>query len=165
MNLNKVLLIGRVSQEVEARELPSGQLVATINIATNRMYKDRNGEQRSDTQFHRIVAWSKLGETCKQYLQKGQLIFVEGRIQYRTWLTPNGEKRTTTEIVADNIRFGPKSQSSQGQAAAAGSPPSPSATAGTAEPAPSASSGQAAEPTETTIEEFEPQSDTFEIPY
>ena len=155
MNLNKVLLIGRVSQEVEARELPSGQMVATINIATNRMYKDRNGEQRSDTQFHRIVAWAKLAETCKQYLQKGQLIFVEGRLQYRSWLTPGGEKRTTTEIVADNIRFGPKSQSTgQGQA---GSQPSQNAAAGTA--------GQATEPTETTIEEFEPQSDTFEIPY
>lgn len=157
MNLNKVLLIGRVSQAVEARELPSGQLVATINIATNRMYKDRNGEQRSDTQFHRIVAWAKLAETCKQYLQKGQLIFVEGRIQYRTWLTPNGEKRTTTEIVADNIRFGPKSASTGSAQAQGGQGPSTGS--------PRSDSGQAAEPTETTIEEFEPQSDTFEIPY
>ena len=154
MNLNRVLLIGRVSQEVEARELPSGQLVATINLATNRMYKDRNGEQRSDTQFHRIVAWAKLAETCKQYLQKGQLIFVEGRLQYRTWLTPNGEKRTTTEIVADNIRFGPKSASTSSAQVNAGK--SNQQEGQTAAPA---------EPTETTIDEFEPQSDTFEIPY
>ena len=83
MNLNKVFLIGRLTQDVEYKEIGSGTPVATINIATNRVYKDKTGEQRSDVQYHRIIAWGKLAELCKNYISKGRLIMVEGRITYR----------------------------------------------------------------------------------
>ena len=137
MNLNKVFLIGRLTQDVDYRELNSGTPVATINIATNRFYKDKTGEQRKETQFHRIIAWGKLGELAKNYLAKGGLVLVEGRITYRNWLTPSGEKKYQTEIIAENITFGPRSSNAGGTQTE----------------------------TPATLEEFEPQSDVFEIPY
>ncbi|GIW66205.1 MAG: single-stranded DNA-binding protein [Candidatus Parcubacteria bacterium] len=109
MNLNKVFLIGRLVQEVDFKITPNGTQVAFLNIATNRIYKDKNNQNVKETEFHKIIAWGKLAETCRNYLNKGRLILVEGRIHYRNWLTPNGEKRTTTEIIAENITFGPKS--------------------------------------------------------
>lgn len=138
MNLNKVYLIGRLTQDVDFKELNSGTPVATINIATNRFYKDRTGEQRKEAQFHRVIAWGKLGELAKNYLTKGSLVLIEGRITYRNWLTPSGEKRYQTEIIAENITFGPKN---------------------------SGGGAESQTETSTTLEEFEPQSDTFEIPY
>jgi single-strand DNA-binding protein len=109
MNLNKVFLIGRLVQEVDFKVLPqTGNQIAILNLATNRTYKDRNNQNITETEFHKIVIWGKLAETCKNYLNKGRLVFVEGRIHYRTWLTPEGQKRQTTEIIAENIIFGPK---------------------------------------------------------
>lgn len=108
MNLNKVFLIGRLVKEVDFRIISTGNQVAVLNIATNRVYKDRNNQNITETEYHRVIAWGKLAETCKNYLNKGRMIFVEGRIHYRQWLTPGGEKKFTTEIIAENIRFGPK---------------------------------------------------------
>lgn len=108
MNLNKVFLIGRLVQDIEFKVVPSGTPIAIINLATNRTYKDRNGINRTETEFHRVIAWDKLAELCRDYLKRGQLIFVEGRIHYRTWLSADGSKRITTEIIAENIVFGPK---------------------------------------------------------
>lgn len=152
------MIIGRLTQDVETKELPSGTQVATMSVATNRVYKDRAGENRSETEFHRIVAWGKLAELCKAYLAKGRLVFIEGRIQYRSWLTPTGEKRTTTEIVADNVRFGPKGTSTE----TSGESQSNSSTQ-TDGQAPAASSSKGGD--EAISEDLEPQSDTFEIPY
>lgn len=108
MNLNKIFLIGRLTQDVEVKYLPSGTPVATVNVATNRFYRDKDNQQREETQYHRVIAWGKLAELCKQFLTKGRLVFVEGRVTYRSWLTVNGDKRTQTEIVAERIQFGPR---------------------------------------------------------
>lgn len=108
MNLNKVFLIGRLTQDVEFRFLPSGTPMAILNLATNRSYKDKLGNLKEETEYHKIVVWGKLAELCQKYLSKGRLIFVEGRIRSRTWLDQNGNKRTSYEIIAENIKFGPK---------------------------------------------------------
>lgn len=108
MNLNKVFLIGRLTQEVDFRYLPSGAPIANLNLATNRVYKDRTGNLKEEVEYHKIVVWGKLAELCRQYLSKGRLIFVEGRIRSRNWLDSQGNKRISYEIVAENIRFGPK---------------------------------------------------------
>lgn len=113
MNLNKVFLIGRLVQEVELRYLPSGSPVATLNIATNRAYRDKQGNLKEETEYHRVIAWGKLGETCKQFLTKGRLVFVEGRIRSRSWIDTQGNKRTSFEIIAETIRFGPKPGSAE----------------------------------------------------
>ncbi len=109
MNLNKVFLIGRLTQEVDFRYLPSGTALAVLNLATNRIYKDRLGNTKEETEYHRIVVWGKLAELCRQYLNKGRLIFVEGRIRSRVYLDSQGNKKLSYEIVAENIKFGPKS--------------------------------------------------------
>lgn len=108
MNLNKVFLIGRLTQNVDFKLLPSGTAIATLNLATNRNYKDKSGNLREETEYHRIVVWGKLAELCQKYLSKGRLIFVEGRIRSRSWLDTNGNKRISYEIIAENIRFGPR---------------------------------------------------------
>ncbi len=109
MNLNKVFLIGRLVQDVDFKIAPSGTPIAILNIATNRSYRDRTGQQKTETEFHRIVAWGRLAELCRDYLSKGRLIMVEGRLHYRTWLAADGTKRNQTEIIAESIQFGPKS--------------------------------------------------------
>lgn len=108
MNLNKVFLIGRLTQEVDFRYLNSGSPLAILNLATNRVYKDRNSNLKEEVEYHRIVAWGKLAELCRNYLSKGRLVFVEGRIRSRTWVDTQGNRRTSYEIIAENIRFGPK---------------------------------------------------------
>lgn len=110
MNLNKVFLIGRITQEVEFKYLPSGTAIALFNVATNRAFKDKAGNLKEETEYHRIVAWGKLGELCKKFLTKGRLVFVEGRIHSRSWLDNQGNKKVSYEIIAENVRFGPKSQ-------------------------------------------------------
>ncbi|MCS7200906.1 MAG: single-stranded DNA-binding protein [Patescibacteria group bacterium] len=109
MNLNKVFLIGRLTQEVDFRYLPSGNPIAILNIATNRIYKDRTGNTREEAEYHRVVVWGKLAELCRNYLSKGRLVFVEGRIRSRSWVDTQGNRRSSYEIVAENIRFGPRS--------------------------------------------------------
>lgn len=108
MNLNKVFLIGRLVKEIDFRISSSGNQVAVLNIATNRTYRDKNNQNINETEFHRIIVWGKLAENCKNYLTKGRLILIEGRIHYRNWLTPDGQKKFITEIIAENIIFGPK---------------------------------------------------------
>jgi single-strand DNA-binding protein len=108
MNLNKVFLIGRLTQEVDFRYLPSGNPLAILNLATNRVFKDRSANLKEEVEYHRIVVWGKLAELCRNYLAKGRLVFVEGRIKSRSWVDTQGNKRTTYEIVAENIKFGPR---------------------------------------------------------
>ncbi len=105
MDLNKVMLLGRMTQDPQSRSTASGQNVASFSIATNRRWKDRNnGEMKEEVQFHNIVAWGKLGDICSQYMRKGTRILVEGRIQNRSWDDPQtGQKKYRTEIVAENI--------------------------------------------------------------
>ncbi len=108
MNLNKVFLIGRLVQDVELKYLPSGTSIAVLNIATNRVYKDKQGNTKEETEYHRVIAWGRLGDLCKKFLMKGRLVFIEGRIHSRSWIDAQGNKRISYEIIAENIKFGPK---------------------------------------------------------
>ena len=99
MNLNKVFLIGRLTQEVDFRFLPSGTSIATLNLATNRVFKDKTGNLREEVEYHKVIAWGKLADLCRQYLNKGRLVFVEGRIKSRNWLDSQGNKRISYELL------------------------------------------------------------------
>lgn len=112
MNLNKVILIGRVTTDIEMRSTPSGQSVCTFSLATNRTWKDKSGQKQEDSQFHRIVLWQKLAEIASQFLSKGALVMIEGRIQNRSWEDKSGVKRYTTEIIGENMQMGPRTQGS-----------------------------------------------------
>ncbi|OGL90238.1 hypothetical protein A3I45_01635 [Candidatus Uhrbacteria bacterium RIFCSPLOWO2_02_FULL_53_10] len=108
MNLNKAIVAGNLTRDPELRTMPSGGHVVTFGLATNRFWKDQNGAQQKDTQFHNIVAFGKLAETTAKFLVKGRLALVEGRIQNRSYVAKDGQKRYTSEIVAEVIQFGPQ---------------------------------------------------------
>jgi len=101
--VNKVILLGNLGKDPELSYLPSGQSVAKFTLATNRKFKDKNGELKDETEWHNIVAWGKLGEIAAQYLKKGRQAYVEGRIRSRNWEDREGKQRTTVEIVADEV--------------------------------------------------------------
>jgi single-strand DNA-binding protein len=101
--LNKVLLIGNLGRDPEMRHTPSGTPVANFTLATNESFVDRSGNRQDRTEWHRIVVWSKLAEICGQYLRKGSQVFLEGRIQTRQWEDQQGQKRSTTEVVVNNM--------------------------------------------------------------
>ena len=105
MYLNKVLLYGNLTRDPELRALPSGQQVASFGLATNRSYKDKNGQRQEQTEFHNIVAFGRLAEIVGQYCKKGRPLYVEGRLQTRSWES-DGRKNYRTEIVMDNFQFG-----------------------------------------------------------
>ncbi len=105
MSVNKVILVGRLGRDPETRYTGSGQAVANFSLATDETYKDRNGERQKRTEWHKIVVWGKQAEIAQQYLKKGSLIFIEGRIQSREWQDKEGQKRTSFEIVANNFRM------------------------------------------------------------
>lgn len=113
MNLNKAFVLGRVSQDPQIKSLPSGDLVANFGIATNRIFYDKNREKQEQTEFHNIVAFGKLAEIVQQYLKQGSLVLIEGRLQTRSWEDKDGIKRYRTEIIAEAMQLGPKSQSNQ----------------------------------------------------
>lgn len=103
MDLNKVMIIGRITKTPELRTTPSGQSVTSFNAATNRQYTDASGQKQEKAEFHSIVAWGKLAEICCQYLTKGRRVFIEGRLQTRDWVGQDGLRRYATEIIADNM--------------------------------------------------------------
>lgn len=103
MDLNKVMLIGRLTRDPETRTTPQGVNVTSFGLATNLIWTNPAGERQEKVEYHNIVAWRKLGEICAQYLKKGRRVFIEGRLQTRTWEDQNGTKRQRTEIVADNM--------------------------------------------------------------
>jgi single-strand DNA-binding protein len=103
--VNKALLIGRLGADPEVRYTPDGTMVTNFRLATDLQWKDKNGEKLQRTEWHRIVAYGKLAEICSNYLSKGKLIFIEGRIQTRSWEDKDGVKRSTTEIVAANMQM------------------------------------------------------------
>jgi single-strand DNA-binding protein len=105
MSVNKVILVGRLGRDPETRYTSGGQAVANFSMATDESYKDRNGERQKRTEWHKIVVWGKQAEIAQQYLKKGSLIFVEGRIQSREWQDKEGQKRTAFEIVANSFRM------------------------------------------------------------
>ena len=105
MSVNKVILVGRLGRDPETRFTGGGQAVANFSVATDETYKDKNGERQKRTEWHKIVVWGKQAEIAQQYLKKGSLIFIEGRIQSREWQDKEGQKRTSFEIVASNFRM------------------------------------------------------------
>ena len=105
MSVNKVILVGRLGRDPETRYTGGGQAVANFSVATDESYKDKNGERQKRTEWHKIVVWGKQAEIAQQYLKKGSLIFIEGRIQSREWQDKEGQKRTSFEIVANNFRM------------------------------------------------------------
>jgi single-strand DNA-binding protein len=109
MNLNKVFLIGRVASDPESRTTPQGQQVCTFRVATNRTWTNKSTNQKQEkTEFHSIVLWRRLAEIAAQYLQKGALVMIEGRIETRSWQDNAGVKKYRTEIIGENMQLGPR---------------------------------------------------------
>jgi single-strand DNA-binding protein len=104
-DLNKTMIIGRLTRDPESRNIPTGQLVSSFSVATGRSWKDKSGAKQEKTEFHNVVAWGKLAEICKQYLNKGKKVFIEGRLQTRSWDDQNGQKKYKTEIIAENMQM------------------------------------------------------------
>lgn len=110
-SLNRAQVIGNLTRDPEVKTLPSGQSVTSFAVATNRRWKDKDGNTKEDTQYHEISIWGRLGELASQMLQKGKKVFVEGRLQTDSWEGTDGAKRSRTQIVADNfIPLSPKSE-------------------------------------------------------
>ncbi len=103
--VNKAILIGRLGKDPEVRYTPDGTMVTNFTMATDETYKDKNGEKVQRTEWHRIVTFGKLAEICGNYLVKGKLVFIEGRIQTRAWEDKEGVKRNTTEIIASDMKM------------------------------------------------------------
>jgi single-strand DNA-binding protein len=120
MNLNKVMLIGRLTRDPEMRYTPSGAPVTSFSLATNRYGQSTDGEKKEYTDYHNVVAWNigkrNLAEICGQYLHKGSLVYVEGRLQTRSWEGQDGQKRKTTEINATEVQFLESRQQNQSHA-------------------------------------------------
>jgi single-strand DNA-binding protein len=113
MYLNKALIIGNLTRDPEMRSLPSGIQVTSFSVATNRVWKDKDGAKQESTEFHNIVVFGRQAETSAQYLKKGASVLVEGRLQTRSWES-EGQKKYRTEIVADRVQFGPRGGTSEG---------------------------------------------------
>lgn len=103
LSLNRAQIIGNLTRDPELRYTPNGQAVASFAVATNRAYMDASGEKKESAEFHDIVTWGKLAEICQQLLSKGRKVYIEGRLQTRTWEGQDGVKRQKTEIVAENM--------------------------------------------------------------
>jgi|AntAceMinimDraft_17_1070374.scaffolds.fasta_scaffold194858_2 single-strand DNA-binding protein len=109
MNFNKVIIVGRMTADPELRTVSSGNSVTSFGVATNRYWVNKQGERQEGTEFHNVVVWGKQAEIVNQFLKKGSLILIEGRLQTRDWEGRDGQKRRTTEIVAQRVQFGPRS--------------------------------------------------------
>lgn len=120
-SVNKVILVGRLGQDPEVRYTQGGTPVANIRIATDETWKDQSGERQQRTEWHTVVLWRRLAEICGQYLSKGRQVYIEGKLQTRSWQDREGNKRYSTEVQADNmVMLGGRSE--EGQAAPAAQP-------------------------------------------
>ncbi|OGG47338.1 single-stranded DNA-binding protein [Candidatus Kaiserbacteria bacterium RIFCSPHIGHO2_01_FULL_49_13] len=119
MYLNKAFIIGNLTRDPELRSLPSGVQVASFGVATNRVWKNKEGAKQESTEFHNIVVFGRQAETAAQYLKKGSSVLVEGRLQTRSW-DSEGTKKYRTEIVADRVQFGPRGGMGAGSGAGEG---------------------------------------------
>lgn len=126
MSLNQAQIIGNLTKDPEVRQTPNGNTVATFTIATNFTWKDSNGQKQEKAEFHNIVAWGKLAEICQNYLNKGQKIYIQGRLQTRDWEAEDGSRRYKTEIIAENMIMLSSSQGSSNNSYQAQEEPMPS---------------------------------------
>lgn len=108
MNLNKVFLVGRLTRDPENKVLSSGQSLTSFGMATDRFYTDKNGQKQQQTEFHNIVLFGRLADIAAQYLNKGSLVLIEGRLRTRTWQDSSGNRRSRTEITAERMQLGPR---------------------------------------------------------
>ena len=116
MDLNKAMIIGRLTRDPEIRTTPGGATVASFSVATNYVWTNQSGQKQEQVEFHNVVAWRKLAEIIGQYLKKGSQVYIEGRLQTRSWEGNDGQKRNRTEIVADNmIMLGSRSTSTNSE--------------------------------------------------
>lgn len=114
MNINKVILIGNLASDPELRTTPEGQPVCSFRLATNRIWIDKQtGQKHQKTEFHNVVCWRRLAEIASQYLKKGSMVFVEGRLETRSWEDKTGAKKSRTEIIVENLQLGPRSMKAQ----------------------------------------------------
>ena len=117
MNFNKAIIVGNLTQDPEVRTIPSGDKVANFSVATNRTWTDKtSGEKQQRAEFHNIVLWRRLAEIAEQYLSKGSLVLIEGRIETRKWEDKDGNTKYKTEIVGENMQMGPRRDSSTSSA-------------------------------------------------
>lgn len=112
MNVNRAIIVGRLTRDPEMRTTPGGQSVVSLSLATNNFWTDKSGQKQEKTEFHNIVLWGRLAEIAGQYLTKGQECFVEGRLQTRTYTGKDGIERRTTEIVGETMQLGSRAQGS-----------------------------------------------------
>jgi single-strand DNA-binding protein len=125
-SINKVILIGNLGRDPEVRYTPGGTAVANFTLATTDSWKNKDGDQESRTEWHRVVAWSRLGEICGEYLSKGSQVYIEGSLQTNEWEDQEGNKRKTTEIRAWRMQMlGPKTQEAQSKKEGTSFPPPP----------------------------------------
>lgn len=117
MNVNKAILVGRITNDLEMKTTQTGKEVLSFGLATNRTWKDQSGTKQESTNYHNIVAWGKTAQTIAQYCSKGQELYVEGRSETRSWEDDNGKKQYRTEVVVDQFQFGssPKESSNETQ--------------------------------------------------
>ncbi len=104
-SVNKAILLGNLGQDPDLRYTPSSAAVCTLNIATTEVSKDSRGNKHENTEWHRVIVWNKMAENCAKYLSKGSSVYIEGRIQTRSWDDQRGEKKYSTEIVASSMQF------------------------------------------------------------
>jgi single-strand DNA-binding protein len=115
MYINKVMIFGNLTRDPELRAMPSGMNVCNFSVATNRVFRDRDGKKQEQTDFHNIVVFGRQADTVAQYLKKGSSVYVEGRLQTRSWDDKtSGEKKYRTEVIADRVQFGPRSSGGGG---------------------------------------------------
>jgi single-strand DNA-binding protein len=108
MNLNKVIIVGRVTADPQLRTTPGGQSVVTLGVATNRTWTDKNGAKQEETEFHNVVIWGRQAEVASQYLTKGATVMIEGRLRTRSWTDKQGAQRRTTEVMSERMQLGPR---------------------------------------------------------
>ncbi len=123
--INKVILVGNLGQDPELKYTQSGTAVATLSVATNRVWKDRDGNKQEETEWHRVIVWNQTAEFCGNYLSKGNKVYVEGRLQTRKWQDQSGNDRYTTEVVANELKSLSPKASEGGAGGFGGEPPMP----------------------------------------
>lgn len=158
MNLNKVLLVGRTTAQPELRKTAGGQSVTTFSVATNRVWTDKAGARQEETEFHNVVVWGRQAEIASQFLVKGAMVMVEGRLATRSWQDKQGSTHKTTEIICERFQLGPKPQGAPGGGRSGGGE--------WAQKAPTESASQASAAEEIPVIDLdseEPKSD--EIPF
>lgn len=117
MNLNKVFIIGRIATDIVLKATSTNQAVTTFNVATNRVWTDKSGQKQEEAEFHTVVVWGRQAELASQFLSKGSLVLIEGRLRTRSWKDANNQNRKVTEIVCERMQFGPRSSGTSPRAA------------------------------------------------